>query len=37
VVAKPVVLFTPPPLSLDLPIEVVIEFLNEPDVVAASH
>ena len=36
-VGKPVVLFALPPLSLDLPIEVVIEFLNAPDMVAASH
>jgi hypothetical protein len=34
---KPVVLFAPPPPSPDLPIEAVIEFLNAPDMVAASH
>jgi hypothetical protein len=37
VATKPVVLFTPPPPSLDLPIEVVIEFLYVPDMVATSH
>jgi len=36
-VGKPVVLFALPPPSLDLLIEVVIEFLNAPDMVVASH
>jgi hypothetical protein len=35
--AKPVVLFAPPPPIPDLPIEAVIEFLNSPDMVVASH
>ncbi|KAK3143670.1 hypothetical protein QOZ80_4AG0303390 [Eleusine coracana subsp. coracana] len=36
--AKSAVLFSPPPLpSSDLPIEVVVEFLNQPDVVVAAH
>jgi hypothetical protein len=35
--AKLVVIFAPPPPSPDLPIEAVIEFLNSPDMVAASH
>jgi hypothetical protein len=35
--AKPVVHFAPPPPNPDLPIEAVIEFLNAPDLVAASH
>jgi hypothetical protein len=35
--AKPMVHFAPPPPSPDLPIEVVIEFLNATDMVAASH
>jgi hypothetical protein len=35
--AKPVVLFAPPPPILDLPIEAVIEFLNVPNMMAASH
>jgi hypothetical protein len=34
---KPVVLFDPPPPSPDFPIEPVIEFLNAPNMVAASH
>jgi hypothetical protein len=36
-VAKPVVLFAPPPPSPDLPFEVGIEFLNAPDMMAISH
>jgi hypothetical protein len=31
------VLFAPPPPSPDLPIEVVIEFLNVPDTVVTAH
>jgi hypothetical protein len=34
---KPVVLFTLPPPSPNLPFEAVIEFLNAPDMVATSH
>jgi hypothetical protein len=37
VAAKPVVLFASPHPILDLPIEAVIEFLNVPDMMAASH
>jgi hypothetical protein len=37
VAAKPVVLFASPHPILDLPIETVIEFLNVPDMMAASH
>jgi len=36
-VGKPVVLFALPPPSLDLLIEVVIEFLNVPDMVVVVH
>jgi hypothetical protein len=32
-----VVLFVPPPASPDLPIEVVIKFLNAPNMVVAAH
>jgi hypothetical protein len=36
--AKSVVLFSPPLLpSSDLPVEAVIEFLNQPDLVVAVH
>jgi len=35
--AKPVVLLAPPPTSPYLPIDAVIEFLNAPNMVAASH
>jgi hypothetical protein len=35
--AKPVVLFAPPPLSSDLPIDAFIESLNTPNMVGASH
>jgi hypothetical protein len=36
--AKSVVLFSPPLLtSSDLPVEAVIEFLNQPDLVVAAH
>jgi hypothetical protein len=35
---KSVVLFSSPPLlSLDLPVEAAIEFLNQPDLVVAAH
>jgi hypothetical protein len=37
VATKPVVLFAPPPPSPDLRIELVIKFLNVPNMVAASY
>ena len=36
-VAKAMVLFAPTPPSPDLPIEAGIEFLDAPDMMAASH
>jgi hypothetical protein len=35
--AKPMVLFAPLPPNSDLPIEVVIEFLNAPDMVVVKY
>jgi hypothetical protein len=36
-IAKPMVLFAPPPPSADMAITAVIEFLNTPDMVVAAH